>query len=99
MIHIEITISIQTSLDLTFSSLVFLPLTGKTLRALRCVDAPRCAGEDAKAVNFSCILALPGRRALYMVNLLKGDPKPLGNGQRVGLEQTTYEKNFYGHVT
>lgn len=30
-------------------------------------------GEDAHSVNFSAILALPGRRALYMVALLKHD--------------------------
>lgn len=32
-------------------------------------------GEDAHSVNFSAILALPGRRALYMVALLRGDPE------------------------
>jgi len=32
-------------------------------------------GEDAHSVNFSAILALPGRRALYMVSLLKNDPE------------------------
>jgi len=40
---------------------------------------PSAAGEDAHSVNFSAILALPGRRALYMVALLRGDPERPGH--------------------